>query len=84
MKKILAILMTTALMSIRSFGQTVPEKLEKLRNDADTKQKAAKADSFIIGRKVILTDTAKTTKITTTKRKKRNCNQTSKNKSGQL
>ena len=75
MKKILSVLMIITLVSTRSIGQTIPEKLDKLKSDRQTKEHAAKADSFLIDKKIIFSDTAKVIEPLATKRKLRTCRQ---------
>ena len=78
MKKIIPILIIPVFVSFQLSGQTIPEKLDKLKNNSKTKQDAAKADSFIINKKTIFSDSTKGIK-----RKERECKRTSKSKSGQ-
>jgi|GEM_PF-5550424 len=76
MKKIILVIIVFA--SLWSSGQTIPEKLDKLKSNPKTKQDASKADSFIINNKIIFNDSTKAIK------EKKRYKRTFKDKSSQL
>jgi len=69
MKKQLLLFCIAGLVTLASYGQATTEKLNQLKKDPQTNEHAAKADVFIIDKKIVADSSTKMIKSPCNKRK---------------